>query len=585
MVETTEADWQALFDALPEGMRLRFEEMLRRTIKRSLSDATFVVPEVVRASVRSQAVGVWRRERMQGATKSAKKRTGYDQLKGNAAFRRLERKLLDDFIKKRGSNYLPSERQVKRMSLPELCETVRRLQIDLVGTPFDSAAHELLRDACARCAAVEVMREELPARMLEIARTQDLSPYVSSVDSMRYDGGKHQGFYVGDLFSTEAVVGRVEAAGLVEGMLGRTAHGTSLAEHAKGRIVDELYSSRDALPHAQGVIESLIELCEDSCEIVYHRRLVPLRCAAGGFRIPESVRPGDALIVFSRRSVHAVADELAAAGLKASMVYGALPHDVRHEEARRFDVGETDVVVATDAIGMGMNLPIRRVVFVEQEKYDGRTLRPLLAEEVQQIAGRAGRFGRYEEGFYQSTRAKGRIERLAGEAVPPIMSIPVGIPEDIALVRDASLGESLRQWMAIEQPEPFYRMDVARELSLVGESEALVDAAHLTQADVKGKILRLATLPFDERDRRLKAAWKAMATAELVGEGASAELPIPAAPNGTQSLATLEADYAYCDLLYSYGRSFGHDESLELLCALRDQISHAIMALLAEGRS
>lgn len=68
---------------------------------------------------------------------------------------------------------------------------------------------------------------------------------------------------------------------------------------------------------------------------------------------------------------------------------------MRRTEARRFSNGEADILVATDAIGMGLNLPIRRVVFSSTHKFDGVAARDLNATEVRQIAGRAGRAGRY----------------------------------------------------------------------------------------------------------------------------------------------------------------------------------------------
>ena len=64
-----------------------------------------------------------------------------------------------------------------------------------------------------------------------------------------------------------------------------------------------------------------------------------------------------------------------------------------------FAEGRTKVVVATDAIGMGLNLPVRRIVFVQTEKFDGTSRRPLAVPEIKQIAGRAGRFGLYETGY------------------------------------------------------------------------------------------------------------------------------------------------------------------------------------------
>jgi ATP-dependent RNA helicase SUPV3L1/SUV3 len=81
------------------------------------------------------------------------------------------------------------------------------------------------------------------------------------------------------------------------------------------------------------------------------------------------------------------------------VIYGALPPEVRRREAERFSAGESHILVATDAIGMGLNLPIRRVLFSTLTKFDGIGDRTLDESEVHQIAGRAGRFGIHEEGF------------------------------------------------------------------------------------------------------------------------------------------------------------------------------------------
>lgn len=332
-------------------------------------------------------------------------------------------------------------------------------------------------------------------------------------------------------------------------------------------------------PHAEQVLSELVALCDDELEVVRHERLVPLRSSKGAFRLPADVQPGDALIVFSRRSVHMVAAQVAAYGMKPSVIYGALPHDVRHEEARRFDEGETDVVVATDAIGMGMNLPIRRIVFVEQDKFDGVSQRILRPEEVQQIAGRAGRFGRYDEGLYQSTKLRKEIVRRYNERVPDIDTVPVGIPADIALVRDATLTDCIRQWMALEQPRPFKRIGVERDLALIRSVEAKLEEARRTDTESKLLVLALATMAFDERDKELYRLWRRMVDAELAGEELDVE--VPPAPSSDARLIDLERQYRYCDLLYTYARTFAHPARLESLSKRRGQISHAIMDILA----
>ena len=104
-------------------------------------------------------------------------------------------------------------------------------------------------------------------------------------------------------------------------------------------------------------------------------------------------------VAFSRRDVLMLRDQIAAAGHPVSVIYGALPPEVRRREAERFAQGDSHILVATDAIGMGLNLPIRRVLFSTMTKFDGQDDRPLNESEVHQIAGRAGRFGIHEEGF------------------------------------------------------------------------------------------------------------------------------------------------------------------------------------------
>lgn len=109
---------------------------------------------------------------------------------------------------------------------------------------------------------------------------------------------------------------------------------------------------------------------------------------------------GDAFIVFSRRDALNLRDDLLAMKQSVACIYGALSPEVREREARRFASGDADILVATDAIGMGLNLPIQRVVFTSVEKYDGTERGTLPIPLLQQIGGRAGRYGHHagEEG-------------------------------------------------------------------------------------------------------------------------------------------------------------------------------------------
>lgn len=150
--------------------------------------------------------------------------------------------------------------------------------------------------------------------------------------------------------------------------------------------------------YAVPAIENLLGLCGERCEVRHFERKQHVDLLPAPVPL-AALHTGDAVVAFSRRDVLQLRDRIAAQGRAVSVVYGALPPEVRRREAERFAQGETQIIVATDAIGMGLNLPIRRVLFSTLQKFDGVGDRTLSESEVHQIAGRAGRFGLHEEGF------------------------------------------------------------------------------------------------------------------------------------------------------------------------------------------
>jgi ATP-dependent RNA helicase SUPV3L1/SUV3 len=150
--------------------------------------------------------------------------------------------------------------------------------------------------------------------------------------------------------------------------------------------------------YAVPAIERLLGLCGERCTVRRFDRKQHVEMLAHPVPI-ASLKLGDAVVAFSRRDVLMLRDQIAASGHPVSVIYGALPPEVRRREAERFAQGESHILVATDAIGMGLNLPIRRVLFSTMTKFDGQDDRPLNESEVHQIAGRAGRYGIHEEGF------------------------------------------------------------------------------------------------------------------------------------------------------------------------------------------
>ena len=101
--------------------------------------------------------------------------------------------------------------------------------------------------------------------------------------------------------------------------------------------------------------------------------------------------PRSAIVGFSVENVYAIAELIRRQKGGCAVVMGALSPRTRNAQVALYQNGDVDYLVATDAIGMGLNLDIRHVAFAATAKYDGRRMRPLFPHEIGQIAGRAGR--------------------------------------------------------------------------------------------------------------------------------------------------------------------------------------------------
>lgn len=99
-----------------------------------------------------------------------------------------------------------------------------------------------------------------------------------------------------------------------------------------------------------------------------------------------------AIVAFSSDSVYAIAELVRRQRGGAAVVLGALSPRTRNAQAALYQSGEVDYLIATDAIGMGLNMDINHVAFAAQRKFDGRIIRDLRTDELAQIAGRAGRY-------------------------------------------------------------------------------------------------------------------------------------------------------------------------------------------------
>lgn len=231
-------------------------------------------------------------------------------------------------------------------------------------------------------------------------------------------------------------------------------------------------------------VKRIAELCGDEVEEIHLERKSPLK--AGGTLALKDLRAGDALIAFSRREVLDLRAQLMAQGRKVAVIYGALSPEVRRAEAARFNNGDADILIATDAIGMGLNLSIKRVVFSALQKYDGRETRNLTTQEIKQIGGRAGRYGKHELGLVCVLEGAGSpsVVRRALEATPevehelrPLVQPDADIVQAVAqeVETDSLYGVLARIKRAVLRPDdPNYRLaDMDQAMEIAAELEGV----------------------------------------------------------------------------------------------------------------
>ncbi|MGG3466791.1 DEAD/DEAH box helicase [Neobacillus pocheonensis] len=298
----------------------------------------------------------------------------------------------------------------------------------------------------------------------------------------------------------------------------------------------------------------LLELLGDSdIEIHEYTRDTPLDVESKEFHI-KHVKKGDALICFSRRRVLEMASRLQNDGHSVSMIYGSMPPETRKKQIEQFNKGKTKVIVATDAIGMGLNLPIRRIVFLENEKFDGTKRRLLSSQEVKQIAGRAGRKGIYNVGKVAFTSDIKKMRNLLDQEDTPVHTFAIAPTNSVferfqRYYRD--LGTFFELWGKFESPKGTKKASLSEERLLYEKIAGTEIEARLSLTDLYGFL----HLPFAKNEPLLINQWENTMYAIIQGR----ELPEPILRE--KSLEELELSYKAVGLhllfLYRLGERTG----------------------------
>ncbi len=166
------------------------------------------------------------------------------------------------------------------------------------------------------------------------------------------------------------------------------------ADHERGHIfTDRLLNMRgDKLTMFMGsnTIKSIICKLKDDVEFINRDRLSKLSYT--GHKKISRINRKTAVIAFSAEEVYAIAELIRRQKGGAAIVMGSLSPKTRNAQVELYQSGDVDFLVATDAIGMGINMDLDNIYFSSLRKFDGKKLRKLTLSEIGQIAGRAGRY-------------------------------------------------------------------------------------------------------------------------------------------------------------------------------------------------
>ena len=166
------------------------------------------------------------------------------------------------------------------------------------------------------------------------------------------------------------------------------------SDHERGHIfTDRLLNLRgEKLTMFMGSnsMRNIIEKLEEDIEYIDRKRLSKLTYS--GHKKISRIERKSAIIAFSAEEVYAIAELIRRQKGGAAIVMGSLSPKTRNSQVSLYQSGDVDFLVATDAIGMGINMDLNNVYFSNLKKFDGKKLRRLKLSEISQIAGRAGRY-------------------------------------------------------------------------------------------------------------------------------------------------------------------------------------------------
>ena len=323
--------------------------------------------------------------------------------------------------------------------------------------------------------------------------------------------------------------------------------------------------------NAKELLIKILDDCEEEYEIKEYHRNIPLIVESKNFSYND-VQEGDAIVSFSKKRVLEIAQDYSNKNIKTSIIYGDLPPEVRKMQYEQFINKENKVLVTTDAIGMGVNLPIRRIIFMSIRKFDGEEVRELTSQEVKQIAGRAGRKGIYDTGYVTGVSdTHNFISRKLEVKDDIIKQAVIGPSEAILTIKSLPLNEKLVLWKTRESKIDYYtKMDISEYLLILEK----IKRYKLKEEDQWD----LLKVPFDVSSDELMNKFL-----EYVDEVFVAKLNEITKPTCfTGNLDDLEIYYQKINMYYSFSKVFNLNFDVDWVYSERLRVSQDINEILVK---
>lgn len=232
-------------------------------------------------------------------------------------------------------------------------------------------------------------------------------------------------------------------------------------------------------PYAVPLITEILSRTNRKCTIKHHERFTKLTVATVPDRL-DKIEDNTIVVAFSKNDVLELKEFFANQGRKTVAIYGSLPPETRLAQVAYFNSGEAKVAVSTDALGMGVNLPAKKIVFSSVSKFNGKRHELLTPSLVVQIGGRCGRFGYFDEGIVSALNPQDLeyIKKCLSEPINDLCKAYYAPSiEELEAIPKQRLADKLTEWTNLGVI-PKYLRDLITPIDM---SERIDLAARLTE--------------------------------------------------------------------------------------------------------